>query len=105
MKFERLKDENTDTVTGIQVGYSIKRSNANAEDYKSEKYNELKIILDEWIKETGDNLPINLTKDWYQREQEPYNESSLLKTEYHGIRGEMPGKLTNAINNNNKGPF
>ena len=73
--------------------------------YKSEKYNELKIILDEWIKETGDNLPINLTKDWYQRKQEPYNESSLLKTEYHGIRGEMPGKLTNAINNNNKGPF
>ena len=61
--------------------------------------------MDEWIKETGDNLPINLTKDWYQREQEPYNESSLLKTEYHGIRGEMPGKLTNAINNNNKGPF
>ena len=39
MKFERLKNENTDTVTGIQVGYSIKRSNANAEDYKSEKYN------------------------------------------------------------------
>jgi arylsulfatase A-like enzyme len=73
--------------------------------YKSEKYNELKIILDVWIKETGDNLPINLTKDWYQREQEPNNESSLLKTEYHGIRGEMPGKLTNAINNNNKGPF
>jgi arylsulfatase A-like enzyme len=73
--------------------------------YKSEKYNELKIILDVWIKETGDNLPINLTKDWYQREQEPNNESSLLKTEYHGIRGEMPGKLTNAISNNNKGPF
>ena len=73
--------------------------------YKSEKYNELKIILDEWIKETGDNLPINLTKDWYQREQEPYNESSLLKTEHHGIRGEMPGKSNNAVNNNNKGPF
>lgn len=39
MKFERLKNENTDTVTDIQVGYSITRSNNNAEDYKSEKYN------------------------------------------------------------------
>jgi hypothetical protein len=29
----------------------------------------------------------------------------LLKTEFHGIREEMPGKSTNAVKNNNKGPF
>jgi len=48
---------------------------------------------------------MQITKDWYLREQEPFNESSLLKTEFHGIRGEMLGKSTNAVKNNNKGPF
>ena len=55
--------------------------------------------------ETGDSKPIQITKDWYLREQEPFNESSLLKTEFHGIREEMPGKSSNAVKNNNKGPF
>ena len=49
--------------------------------------------------------PTKITKDWYQREQEPFNESSLLKTKFHGVRGEMPGKSTNAVTNNSKGPF
>ena len=49
MKFERLKDENTDTVTNIQVGYSITRGSSsrdgsninesNINDNKEEKYN------------------------------------------------------------------
>ena len=66
---------------------------------------ELSKVLNKWITETADNIPESITKDWYLREQEPYNESSLLKTEFHGIRGEMPGKLKNAIKINNKGPF
>ena len=66
---------------------------------------ELSKVLNKWIAETADNIPESITKDWYLREQEPYNESSLLKTEFHGIRGEMPGKLKNAIKINNKGPF
>ena len=65
----------------------------------------LKGILNKWIIETGDSKPLKITKDWYQREQEPFNESSLLKTKFHGVRGEMPGKSTNAVSNNNKGPF
>jgi len=70
-----------------------------------DEYLLLKSILNNWITETGDSKPIQITKDWYLREQEPFNESSLLKTEFHGIRGEMPGKSTNAVKNNNKGPF
>ena len=65
----------------------------------------LQNILDKWILDTGDTLPENLTKDWYLREQEPFNQSSLLKTEYNGIRGEMPGASSNAVRINNKGPF
>ena len=65
----------------------------------------LKGILNDWIIETGDSKPTKITKDWYQRDQEPFNESSLLKTEFHGVRGEMPGKSTNAVSNNSKGPF
>jgi len=65
----------------------------------------LQNILDKWILDTGDTLPENITKDWYLREQEPFNQSSLLKTEYHGIRGEMPGASSNAVKINNKGPF
>ena len=70
-----------------------------------DEYLLLKNILNNWITETGDSKPIQITKDWYLREQEPFNESSLLKTEFHGIREEMPGKSTNAVKNNNKGPF
>ena len=68
-------------------------------------YITLKSKLNEWIESTGDDIPDSLTKDWYLIEQEPYNETSLLKTKHHGIRGVMPGHLSNAINNNNKGPF
>ncbi len=65
----------------------------------------LQNILDKWILDTGDTLPENIIKDWYIREQEPFNQSSLLKTEYNGIRGEMPGASSNAVRINNKGPF
>ena len=65
----------------------------------------LKNVLNDWIEDTSDNLPTQLTKDWYLRKQEPFNESSLLKTEFHGVRGTMPGSSLNAIKNNNKGPF
>lgn len=39
MKFERLYDENSDTLSGVQVGYSITRSNTSKGEYKDEKYN------------------------------------------------------------------
>ena len=56
-------------------------------------------ILSEWMTETGDNIPENLTKDWYLKE------AGLIKTEYHNIRGEMPGQKLNATKNNAKGAF
>ena len=65
----------------------------------------LKQKLNEWVSATGDNIPHTLTKDWYLKKQEPYNQSSLLKTKDFEIRGEMPGKALNAVKNNNKGPF
>jgi len=65
----------------------------------------LKQKLNEWVSATGDNIPNTLTKDWYLKKQEPYNQSSLLKTKDFEIRGEMPGKALNAVKNNNKGPF
>ena len=68
-------------------------------------YELLKKILNQWINDTGDTFPEKLTKDWYLREQEKFNESSLLKTQFHGVRGEMPGSSTLATKNNNKGPF
>ena len=42
----------------------------------------LKNILSSWIKETGDDIPPSLTKDYYLRNQEPYNENSSLKTDF-----------------------
>lgn len=60
---------------------------------------QMQSVLWQWINETGDNLPDSLTLDWYQRVP------GYLKTKNYEIRGEMPGKTTNAVKNNSKGPF
>ena len=59
----------------------------------------LRAVLKGWMQETGDNIPDNLTKDWYTKTA-GYN-----KTEYNRVRGEMPGAILNATQNNNKGIF
>lgn len=59
----------------------------------------LRKVLQNWMNETGDNIPENLTEDWYLMQP------GYIKTESHGIRGEMPGQKTNAVKNNNKGQF
>ena len=56
-------------------------------------------ILDQWMKETGDDIPAILTPDWY------LHESGYIRTSVHGKRGTMPGTKTNASENHNKGPF
>ena len=76
-------------------------NNGNIPDIYLKLFN----ILDRWIIDTGDNIPLNLTKDWYFRDRDKLNKSSSNKTSFHGIRGEMPGKSLNAVKNNNKGPF
>ena len=74
-------------------------------------YSTLKQKLEEWSIATGDNLPENLTKDWYLREPVKNNEKNIKKgktsnrTENHGVRGEMPGFANDAIRINAKGPF
>ena len=59
----------------------------------------LRNVLKEWMKETGDNIPVNITKDWYHRKP------GSIKTKFHSLRGEMPGSILNATLNNNKGKF
>ena len=76
-----------------------------------EIYITLRNKLEEWSIATGDNLPENLTKDWYLREPVKNNEKNIKKgktsnrTENHGVRGEMPGFANDAIRINAKGPF
>jgi len=74
--------------------------------------NNLRNILSEWKSETGDSNPDQITKHWYKRTPGPLKarnnlDSSieLLKTPFHGIRGEFPGVSNNATQINNKGPF
>ena len=117
-----LKDaEKNKTISKIQAEIFIKpRPNEELYDLSNDPYQYnnliyeedipkdyevLKNILNQWINDTGDAFTGQLTKDWYLRKQEKFNESSLLKTEFHGIRGEMPGSSTLATKNNNKGPF
>jgi hypothetical protein len=64
-----------------------------------EELTELRKILQKWMAETGDNIPENLTKDWYGRV------SGYVKTEHFNIRGEPVDKKYGARNNNNKGGF
>lgn len=52
---------------------------------------EMRALLAEWQKETGDTQPTELTRDWYLRDAETY-----IETEQHGIRGEMPGSALRA---------
>ena len=59
----------------------------------------MQAILEEWKAKTADNIPNNLTKDWY--ELLPH----YIKTPNHSIRGEMPGTALGASKNNNPGPF
>lgn len=69
----------------------------------SERYYKVKkrlnAILLEWMKETGDNIPENLTKDWYERSP------GYVKTPFYNIRGEPVGLKYSATKNNNKGRF
>lgn len=59
----------------------------------------LRNILVEWMAATSDNIPLNLTRDWYLIAPD------YIKTEFHGIREEMPGAKLNATENNNKGKY
>ncbi len=65
----------------------------------SDVLQKLRDVLQQWMNATGDNIPENLTEDWYEREP------GYIKTGEHGQRGEMPGESQNAVDINNRGPF
>lgn len=56
-------------------------------------------VLRDWMRETSDNIPDKITKDWYTKTP------NHTKTNQFKVRGEMPGTLLNATQNNNKGKF
>ncbi|HMJ67423.1 MAG TPA: sulfatase [Cyclobacteriaceae bacterium] len=66
-------------------------------EYKGD-LDKLRQILKQWQDETGDTRPVNLTKDWYGRE----NGETLPGKDK---RGEMPGASAGADRIDRKGPF
>ena len=62
-------------------------------------YKELKGVLSKWMEKTGDNVPENLTKDWYSRDTGKKIEANF------NIRGEMPGESQNADSVNSRVEF
>lgn len=62
------------------------------------KRGELKAVLNNWMKTTGDEQPNELTPDWYNR-----TDGKPLKTPQ--LRGTLPGSSTNARHNNHKEVF
>jgi N-sulfoglucosamine sulfohydrolase len=62
--------------------------------------NQLRTVLNKWMRLTGDTVPENLTMDWYSK---IYNDPNNIII--NGKRGEMPGFSTKAIHINQKGPY
>lgn len=71
---------------------------ASVPEYE-ERLNKLRGVLQKWMDETGDNIPVNLTKDWYLRVP------GYIETAAKGVRGKMPGSANDATGINEKGPF
>lgn len=71
---------------------------ASVPEYE-DRLNKLRAMLQRWMDETGDNIPVDLTKDWYLRVP------GYIGTNVREIRGEMPGAANNATEINEKGPF
>jgi arylsulfatase A-like enzyme len=71
---------------------------AASPEHKGELEN-LRQVLKEWMEVTGDNIPEELTKDWYLKEP------GYIKTEHINIRGEPVDIKFNATKINNKGRF
>lgn len=73
-------------------------SNIASNDSYKEVLDDLRAVMNQWIVETGDDVPKNLTPAWYHTET-----GKALDIER--VRGEMPGAKTKATENNNKGPL
>ena len=78
---------------------SLQLENLMGNKEYSSVYKELKDVLSEWMEQTGDNVPEDLTKDWYSRDTGKKIEA------YFNIRGEMPGESQNADSINSRVKF
>ncbi len=67
-----------------------------------EQLKQMGALLQQWMKETGDYVPDNITPDYFVRAP---GVIPKRKTSPQIIRGEMPGSAANAATNNNPGPF
>ena len=90
----RPNEELYNNITDPDQFNSIAESSGNVKKLK-----ELRGILEEWMKDTGDNIPENLTGDWYDRLPDH------SKTDKINIRGEPVDQRFNSTRNNNKGRF
>ncbi|HUX96979.1 MAG TPA: sulfatase [Bacteroidales bacterium] len=90
----RENEELFDCLTGPDQFDNI----AGSIEHKKE-LDQLRTILKEWMEVTGDNVPENLTKDWYEKLP------GYIKTESFNIRGEPVDKKYNATQINTKGRF
>jgi arylsulfatase A-like enzyme len=71
---------------------------ASVPEYKM-ALDEMSKILDQWMEETGDDVPEFLTPGWY------LYEAGYIRTRHHGIRGTMPGEERDATSINAPGPL
>ena len=72
--------------------------NLAAKPEYGEKLEEMRKALNTWIEVTNDNVPENLTHDWYT------HKPGYERTEQHGIRGDTPGTKS-ATTTTESGPF
>jgi len=75
-------------------------NNVIEEPRYAEELERLRNVMRRWQEETADNLPEDLTRDWFLRDAESY-----VQSEFHGVRGEMPGAASRADTLNASGPF
>ncbi len=73
-------------------------SNVASNDHYKDILMDLREVMNQWIVETGDDIPENLTPSWY----DPETGKGL---EIERVRGEMPGTKSNAVEINKKGPY
>jgi len=59
---------------------------------------DMRSVMRQWVEETGDDVPSELTKSWY----DPETGEGL---DLQRVRGEMPGTKEKATGIDNKGPF
>ncbi|MBC9798226.1 sulfatase family protein [Sinomicrobium weinanense] len=86
----------------LQVRNVVNKKSLKGEKLKKQNElirSQLRDVLTAWMEETGDDIPGELTGDWYTRDTGEKIEKNFRK------RGEMPGEKENADRSEEKGRF